>query len=179
MFLEDFRDYIALRRILVIGDACGWSTIVIVLTFPNAKTVAIDIDAEGVKLTNAVIDRHQLSARAGVAKSPNSMADVVQRKLGGTIDFCLIDADHHNPALIADFAATRTIAAPDAVYLVHDVINWQMIDRVKQIETQHKPNSKLLTRTASGVAIVYPTLKHISIVAEIRRNVITGCANTI
>ena len=36
MFLENFRDYIAPERILVVGNAYGWSTVVTALVFPRA-----------------------------------------------------------------------------------------------------------------------------------------------
>jgi hypothetical protein len=57
---RNFRDYIAPQRILVIGNAFGWSTIALSLIFPDAKTLAIDIDAAGVQFTNELIDRHGL-----------------------------------------------------------------------------------------------------------------------
>jgi hypothetical protein len=157
MFLENFRDYIAPQRVLVIGNAFGWSTLALALTFPKAKTLAIDIDADGVRVTNELIDRHGLSARAVVAQSPAGVAGAVKDHLGGAVDFCLIDAQHDNPSLVADFGAVRAVSAPDAFVLCHDVINWHMIDGVKQIETQHKLKAKLFTRTASGMALIYST----------------------
>jgi hypothetical protein len=44
MFVEQFRDFIAPQRVLIIGNAYGWSTIALALTFPSAKIVAIDPD---------------------------------------------------------------------------------------------------------------------------------------
>jgi hypothetical protein len=38
------------------------------------------------------------------------------------------------------------------------VINWHMIEAVRQIESRHTLKSILLTRTASGMALVYSTL---------------------
>ncbi len=158
MFLEHFHDYIDPQRILVVGNAFGWSTIATALTFPKAKTVAIDIDADGVKFTNDLIDRHHLPAKAVVAESPMDVAGTVQQHLGGTVDFCFIDAMHDDKSVIADFAAVHAVAAPNAVFLLHDVVNWHMIEGVKHIQATHKLKGKLLTRTASGMAIVYSSI---------------------
>jgi len=158
MFLENFRDYLAPRRVLVIGNAFGWSTVALALIFPQAKTLAIDIDASGVQFTNELIDCNHLSARAVVAESPTGVAGAVEKQLGGPVDFCLIDAMHDNQSLMADFGAVHAVAASDAFVLCHDVINWHMIDGVKQIEAQYKLKSKLLTRTPSGMALIYSLL---------------------
>lgn len=158
MFLENFRDYIAPQRVLVIGNAFGWSTIALALTFPKAKIVAIDIEASGVQSTNELIDRNHLSARAIVAESPKGVAGAAKEHLGGPVDFCLIDAMHDNASLVADFGAVRAVSTPDACVLCHDVINWHMIDGVKQIQAQHKQKSKLLTRTPSGMAFIYSAI---------------------
>lgn len=158
MFLENFRDYIAPERILVVGNAYGWSTVVTALVFPRAKTVAIDVEPNGVAFTNELIARHTLSAEAVVAESPKDVAAVAERHLGGSVDFCLIDAMHDNASLIADFAAVRAVASREACFLLHDVINWHMVEGVRQIERQHQLKSKILTRTPSGMALVYASL---------------------
>lgn len=158
MFLENFRDYIAPKRVLIVGNAYGWSTVVLALIFPGAKTLAIDIDPHGVEFTNDLIKRHGLAAEAVVAESPKGVKTAVDRHLGGPVDFCLIDAMHDNASLVADFAAVHAVAAPDAPILLHDVINWHMVDGVRQIEKQHRLNSKILTRTPSGMALVYRSL---------------------
>src|SRR5256885_14905605 len=155
MFLEHFRDFIAPRRILIIGNAHGWSTVAMSLIFPNARTVAMDIDGFGVERTNEVIAAHGLSAGAVTARSPNDVATVTRDHLGGSLDLCLIDAIHTNDALIADCAAIREVAAPEALYLLHDVINWHMIDGFYHLLTQHGLSGKIFTRTASGIALAY------------------------
>jgi hypothetical protein len=158
MFLEHFRSYVAPKRILVIGNAHGWSTVVLALTFPDAKTVAIDIDPAGVQFTNELIAKNLLPARAITARSPDDVAAVVHEHLGGAVDFFLIDAIHTNAALLADFAATHAAAAPDALWLLHDVVNWHMIDGVTQILSRYGLKGKVLTRTASGMALIYSAL---------------------
>src|SRR5277367_6519611 len=87
MFIEHFRHYISPRRILIVGNSLGWSTIALALIFPKARTVAIDVDPTGVALTNALIAANALPARAVTARSPNDVSAVVQEHLDGSLDF--------------------------------------------------------------------------------------------
>jgi Methyltransferase domain len=155
MFLEHFREFISPRRILVIGNASGWSTVAMALIFPDAMTVAMDIDEAGVNRTNQLIAANRLSAKAVTARSPDDVAVVVNEHLSGSVDFSLIDAVHNNEAVIADFAAVTAVAANEALYLLHDVINWHMIDGFNHALTEHRLSGKVFTRTPSGMALAY------------------------
>jgi Methyltransferase domain len=155
MFFERFRDYIAPKRVLVIGNAFGWSTLALALIFPEAKTVAIDPDVEGVNFTNELITKNNLTARAVVGRSPQDVAAVVEQHLGGPLDFALIDAVHTNEAVTADFAAVKKAAADGAFYLFHDVINWNMIEGFNAILAKYALKGKVFTRTPSGMALAY------------------------
>ena len=158
MFIEQFRDFVAPKRILIVGNALGWSTIALALVFPAAKTVAIDIDTDGIDFTNRLIATHGLSARAVTARSPDDVAVVVREHLGGLIDFSLIDAVHTDEALLADFAAVHAMSDQRAFYLLHDVINWNMTAGVQTLVTRYELTTKILTRTASGMALAYKAL---------------------
>jgi Methyltransferase domain len=158
MFIERFPEYIAPKNVLVIGNALGWSTVTLSLMFPKARTVAIDVDATGISATNELIERNKLPALAVTARSPDDVAAVVQKHLNGPVDFCLIDAIHTNEALLADFTAVRPVAAPSAIYLLHDVINWHMIDAVNRILSSYSLKGKIFTRTPSGMGLIYPSI---------------------
>jgi hypothetical protein len=158
MFIEHFRDFIDPKRILVIGNAHGWSTVAVSLIFPGARTVAIDIDSAGIEFTNGLIATNGLSARAVTARSPDSVAAVVKDHLGGPIDFSVIDAVHTVPALIADFAAVHAASAPGACHLLHDVINWNMVPGFETVLATHRLKGKIFTRTPSGMALVHSGL---------------------
>jgi hypothetical protein len=155
MFVEHFSDFISPQRILVIGNAFGWSTIALALMFPKAKTVAIDPHVPGVDFTNDLIAKNNLPARAIVGRSPEDVAAIVRDHLGGAVDFSLLDAIHTNEAVIADFAAIRSVAADQAFYLFHDVINWNIIAGFNDILAKHNLKGKVFTRTASGMALAY------------------------
>jgi hypothetical protein len=92
------------------------------------------------------------------ARSPKDVAAVTRDHLGGPIDFCLIDAIHTDEALVADFNAVKDMATPDALYLLHDVINWHLIGGFNQLLAQHRLSGKVFTRTASGMALAYRDL---------------------
>jgi hypothetical protein len=128
------------------------------LIFPDALTVAIDIDEAGVRRTNELIAANRLPAKAVVARSPEGIAGVVAEHLSGAVDFSLIDAVHNNEAVIADFAAVTAVAAEGACHLFHDVINWHMIDGFNQVLATHRLSGKVFTRTPSGMALAYSRL---------------------
>ena len=158
MFIEHFRDYIAPKNVLVIGNSFGWSTVALALTFPGARTIAIDPNAAGVNVTNELINRNKLSALAVTGRSPDDVASAVRQNLNGAVDFCLIDAVHTNDALFADFVAVQAVAAPTALYLLHDVINWHLIDAVNKILASYSLKGKVFTRTPSGMALLHSRL---------------------
>ena len=157
MFIEQFQSFISPRRILIIGNAFGWSTIALALIFPGAKTVAIDPDADGVNITNNLIAKNSLPARAVIARSPEDVAAVVREHLDGSVDFSLIDAIHTDEAMAADFGAIKVMATDDAFYLFHDVINWNMIKGFSALLAKFHLKGKVFTRTASGMALAYPS----------------------
>jgi hypothetical protein len=158
MFVEHFAEFISPQRILVIGNAQGWSTIALALIFPQARIVAMDVEPDGVELTNRLIAANGLSAKAVVARSPADVTRVVNEHLGGPVDFSLIDAIHENEPLKADFAAVNKVATGNAYYLLHDVINFNMIDGFKASLASSRLQGKVFTRTASGMALAYSNM---------------------
>jgi len=162
-FLEALAGTLAPRRIFVVGNAFGWSTLALAMAFPEARVIAIDNDDapggnRGIAFTNRAAAAEGLHARAVLASSPGDVARVAARDLGGPIDLALIDGAHTNEQQALDFEACRAAASPDCVYLLHDVLNWEMIPGLKALAKEHDGilNAELLTRTASGMAILYP-----------------------
>lgn len=161
--LESLAEVLSPRRIFVIGNAFGWSTLALSLCFPAARVVAIDSDGapggnQGVAFVNDVAADEGLNAAAVLATSPQDVARVVETDLGGPIDLVLIDGDHSNEQQTIDFEACRPVASPDCVYLLHDVLNWDLLPSFKDLVRAHgaEMNATLLTRTASGMAVFYP-----------------------
>lgn len=155
MFVEHLRDYVAPRSILVVGNAHGWSTLLLALLFPEARVVAMDIDEAGIELTNRIVREGGLNAVAVASRSPEQVSEVMARHGAGPVDLALIDAEHTNDAIKADFAAVAPLAAPDATFLFHDVINLNMVDGFQEIARANGRASRICTRTTSGIALLF------------------------
>jgi hypothetical protein len=155
MFLEHLRDYLKPKNILVIGNAHGWSTVALALTFPKAKIVAIDPYEPGIELTNKLAGDHKLKIAAVAGLSPQAIKPACAEHLDAPVDFVLIDAVHTNEAIVTDFLGAREVADDDCVYLFHDVVNWKMTEGLKQNQAVSGLQSRLLTRTPSGMAVLF------------------------
>jgi hypothetical protein len=155
MFLEHFSSFFEPKRILVVGNAFGWSTLALALIFPQAHVVAIDPMEDGNALTNELASRHGLNAIAVKGESPGDVASICTAHFKGPYDLVLIDAIHTNEAIEADFEACLPFGHDSSVYLFHDVIDWALLDGFQRICTSHRMSGQILTRTPSGMAIAY------------------------
>jgi len=155
LVLEPLNRHIDPRRILVVGNAHGWSSIALALFFPGAMVVGLDPEAEGIALTNRLAADHGLAVRGVVGSSPGDVPDAVRRYLGGPVDLVLVDAVHSNEAVVGDVRGVHPLAAPDALYILHDVINWNLVDGVREAQRMYGLRGRVLTRTASGMAVLH------------------------
>lgn len=155
MVLEGFAAFIAPRRILVIGNAHGWSTIALALMFPNAKVVAIDPGKNGNNLTNAIAQQNTLSLEVVEGYSPRDTGRICKTHLGGLADLVLIDAVHTNEAVLADFNGCKSETHDGTVWIFHDVINWNLVDSFQHICSENNLSGHILTRTPSGMAVAW------------------------
>ena len=111
--------------------------------------------SEGLDLTNRIFKKLDLDGIAVMGESPKDVARICDEYLDGPLDFVLIDADHTNEALVADFWATNGKASSGCVYLFHDVLNFNMVDGFSRILKESHLDGHLLTKTPSGMAIAY------------------------
>jgi len=161
--LECLATVLSPERIFVIGNAYGWSTLGIALAFPKAKVVAVDDgrafgSREGIDWTNRTAKAEGLDVIAVGGTSPADVERIVGEHLTGKIDLVLIDGSHTNKQQTADFLACQAVASADCVYLLHDVVNWDMAESFMEIRrlTDATLKGEILTRTASGMGIFYP-----------------------
>jgi hypothetical protein len=153
------------KRALIIGNSMGWSTLALGLLMPQGKVVAIDMAPDqamrdGLDLTNRVAKRHGLPARAVQATSPRDVASVVDRELGGPVDLAFIDGLHTNEQVVLDYRAVRAKAAPDAVYLFHDVAMFDLHAGIAEIGRLSGLTPLLLLGTQSGMVILFDDKLH-------------------
>ncbi|MGA3304906.1 MAG: class I SAM-dependent methyltransferase [Stellaceae bacterium] len=155
MFLEHFSSYLEPKRILVVGNAFGWSTLALALIFPQARVVGIDPMEDGNAVTNELASRHGLNAVAVKGESPGDVASICADHLNGPCDLVLIDAIHTSEAVVTDFEACLRCAHEGTVFVFHDAINWGLLDGFQNVCTAHHMSGQVLTRTPSGMAIAY------------------------
>jgi predicted O-methyltransferase YrrM len=149
------------KRMLVIGNSYGWSTIALALANREGRTLALDTGADvqsvaGINLTNKIAKKRGLDCYAVAAASPGGVAPTVARELKGPVDFAFVDGEHTREALARDLAAVRAVASPDCVYLCHDVLNFDLRPIVAEFAEREGLAFDVLTRTPSGMAILRP-----------------------
>ena len=164
-FLEHVLAAYKPKRALIIGNSMGWSTLALGLLMPQGKVAALDMAPDqamrdGLDLTNRVAQRHKLPVRAVQATSPQDVAAVVDRELGGPVDFAFIDGLHTNEQVVLDYQAVRAKAAPDAVYLFHDVSLFDLHAGIKEIGRLSGQAPRLLLGTPSGMVILFDSKHH-------------------
>jgi predicted O-methyltransferase YrrM len=160
MFLEHFSDYMQPKKILVIGNSYGWSTLALALIFPQAAVLAIDPNEKGNVFTSQIATQHGLSVTAATGYSPQDVGALCDRHLADAVDFVLIDAVHDVPSMLADFGACYGKSHKDTVFLFHDVINWNLGVAFQKIRSDYSMEGYTLTRTPSGMAIAWKELKN-------------------
>ena len=173
-FFEALCERVLPKRIFVVGNAFGWSTLALGLINPTAQIVAIDIcwradEVHGLEVTNILAKRAGLNVRAVQGKSPDDVAQICAREFDGPVDLVFIDGGHTPDQQTLDFNACRSVAAADCVYVFHDVVNFQMVDSF--VEITHASSDligSLLLRTPSGMAICYPRSRDASLAPVVR-----------
>ncbi len=159
-FLEHVLAAYTPARALIIGNSMGWSTLALGLLMRRGKVVAMDVASdpamrEGLALTNRIAARHNLPVRAVQGTSPQDVAAIVDAEIGGSVDFAFIDGLHSNDQVVRDYLAVHAKAAPDAVYLFHDVVFCDLHAGMTEIGKLAGCPPKLLLGTPSGMAILF------------------------
>ncbi|HTW51448.1 MAG TPA: class I SAM-dependent methyltransferase [Stellaceae bacterium] len=148
------------RSVFVIGNSLGWSTLAIALTNPEAQVLAIDAGLDrhsrvGIDFTNRVAAEERLTVSAAFGKSPDDVAACVAEADLPPIEFAFIDGYHSVDQVQLDFRAVKPLAAPDCVYLFHDVAAFGLTAGIERIASENGMRWQLLLGTPSGMAIVY------------------------
>lgn len=162
-FLESLFSHYHPRRIFVIGNSFGWSAVSLALLNPAAEIVAIDAGFDehandGLDLTNAIASEAGLKLTARKGTSPGDVPGILARSFDLPVDFTFIDGYHSNAQIVLDFDAVRAHAAADAVYLFHDVHEFDLYEGLGRIEAQSGLELRRLLATPSGMAIAFPAM---------------------
>jgi len=154
-----------IRNILIIGNAFGWSTLAIAMICPSARVIAIDADIEGIyvkkggELTEEIAKEERLNIQVVKAISPRDIPFVIQHYMDNApLDFVLIDGLHVDEQLLLDFQAVSMHASEHCIFALHDILNWHMLSALGKISEQAGHTGSILTRSPSGMAVVYKNI---------------------
>ena len=144
----------------VIGNSWGWSTLALALLNPEAKVVAIDSgfdnnSLEGLEFTSRLAREETLNVRAINASSPHDVPAVLAAEFDAPIEFAFIDGYHTQQQVALDFFAIRPSAAPDAVCLFHDVLEFHLSPGIEHASAASGLPWFMLDGTPSGMAALF------------------------
>eukprot|EP00927_Polykrikos_kofoidii_P063418 TRINITY_DN58222_c0_g1_i1.p1 TRINITY_DN58222_c0_g1~~TRINITY_DN58222_c0_g1_i1.p1 ORF type:complete len:365 (-),score=48.40 TRINITY_DN58222_c0_g1_i1:98-1192(-) len=140
-------------NVFVIGNAFGYSTLVLGLLFASRRGVnqnfgggKVDvIDAEvattgicdqmGSLLTRALVNASDLDVALSLGFSPR---DVPNSMRSATYDLAFVDGNHTPSSLHRDFAVLAPRMAPRAVVVLHDVLLFGLLGVVKRLPRDWK-----------------------------------------
>lgn len=151
------------KRIFIVGNSFGWSTLALGLAREDVHVVAIDSIEEGAhglqgfSLTQKIIQEEGLSNITLLqARSPENISDVVHQYMDGPIDLAFIDGLHTNEQQYIDVQSLQPYMAQDHMIFLHDVLNWDLIKSYTRLrkELPHM-KSDILMRTPSGMGVFY------------------------
>jgi len=148
------------KQLFAIGNAAGWSTLALALLNPEARIAAIDAGfdryaLEGIALTNRIAAEEGLPARVLEGRSPEDVPRILRETEMAPLDFVFVDGYHSVEQVWLDFAAVRPFAAPDCLYLFHDVANFGLQPGIDRIVAETGLTATALPGTTSGMALVY------------------------
>jgi predicted O-methyltransferase YrrM len=149
---------VAARRLFIIGNGFGWSTIGLAFLCPAAKVVALEPDA-GIELTNDIAQERNLDAVVIPGRSPEDNRAAIQHHLGGVPDLILINAIHEQGAMSADFASVFEICGPDTIYIFHDILTFGLGEALRRLHQEFAAKETVLwiaAETSSGLGIIAP-----------------------
>ena len=148
------------RSMFVIGNSLGWSTLALALANPAGRVLAIDAGSDryaqdGIRFTNQIAADEGLDVQVAAGRSPEDVSRIVRETALPPVEFAFIDGYHSVEQVPLDFRAVREVAAPECVYLFHDVANFALTPAIEQIAAETGLKHQLMLGTTSGMAIVY------------------------
>jgi len=148
------------RSLFVIGNSLGWSTLALALLNPTGRVLAIDAGLDrraqdGIRFTNEIAEAEGLPVQVVAGKSPDDVPRILREQNMAPVDFAFIDGYHAIDQVQLDFRAVQAGAAPECVYLFHDIGNFALVPGIERIAAESEMAWLLLPGTTSGMAIVF------------------------
>lgn len=157
-FLESLSSLSDFKNIFIVGNSFGFSTLALALMNPQAKVVAIEIGMEPftdqwIARTNAFAQAEGLNVTVVKGSSPENNAEIIERELGGTIDFAFVDGLHTNDAVQKDFDSLRPFGHRRTIYGFHDVLAHKMAEGLSAAVSRNPIPTQIFFATPSGIAL--------------------------
>jgi predicted O-methyltransferase YrrM len=147
---------ISAKRIFIVGNGMGWSTIGLAILCPRARVVAIEPEA-GIDLTNDIAREHGFDAQVVQGRSPENTQKPIEDGLGALPDLILVDALHDEASLSADFRTLYGLCGSRPVYVVHDVLTFGLADVMKRLHGEIAGmDVQIAGATSSGLGFMIP-----------------------
>ncbi len=149
------------RRILVIGNSYGLSTLFLALANPEALVVAMDkYRTTGLGFTEKLCEG--LTVKAIQASTPDQLDSVVTEYLNGGCDLVLVDAVHENEIQTAEFRLLAPFLSESAAVVFHDVLSCDLLPSIRYLDHEFEDHTfSVLPKTPSGLAVGYKSNNHI------------------
>lgn len=128
-------------NIFEIGNAFGYSTLVLALAFPRARIDVIDAEldgvcaAEGTMVTRELVKFIGADVQIHVGLSPQDVPAAMRRPRKYELAF--IDGQHTLDQLVLDFEAIQPRLANRSVVVLHDVESFNLLAAVKLLLVSH------------------------------------------
>lgn len=141
------------KKILVIGNSYGLSTLFLALSNPGARVVAIDkFRVSGIEFTRNLCEG--LSVSVIQASTPDDLREVIDAELGGIVDFVFVDAVHENEVQTREFEILEPVLASRGTVLFHDVLGCNLLASVSELSERFSEiEFRVLTKSLSGLAV--------------------------
>lgn len=164
-FFETVLGALKPRTGFLIGVAAGWSTIALGLIAPEATLFALDNCSEGLHARTGLDLAGRIATKLGLSlvicegSSPEDVPELFEQVADrNTFDFAFIDGFHSNEQLVKDFQACLPCMSAASVMVLHDVLNWNMLEgwaEIVRLAEPHGYSGRLLRRTSSGMGVLY------------------------
>ena len=142
------------KKILVIGNSYGFSTLFLSLTNPESTTVAFDkFRVKGIELTSKLV-KGLPKTHVIKASTPDDIPHIIDKYFGGTVDFVLIDAVHTNEMQTREFMILDEFISSSGIVVFHDVLSCNLLPSFCHLRDNFKDYSfKILHKSSTGIGV--------------------------
>jgi len=153
-FLYGICRFLKPKKILVIGNSYGVSTLFLSLVNLDSDLVALDkFRVNGNRVTRELLKEfdHKTVIEGS---TPEDLIAIIDKYLDGTVDFCLIDAVHTDEVQTAEFKILQHYMSKKSIIVFHDVISTNLKESFNQLKDINDTfEFRLATKTSSGLGL--------------------------